>query len=156
MPTAKRSRQLPQAIIGLDLGGTKLASALFDADGQLLVRRRLPLKQRKGHAVGELIVSQVRRLVQTAAQRKLAVCAVGACVPGIVRPQTGRVWAPNIPGWDDYPLKAEIQAAGSNQAVKIAIESDRTASILGEVWRGAAQDCRNAIFLAVGTGIGAG
>jgi glucokinase len=66
------------------------------------------------------------------------------------------VWAPNIPGWDDYPLKAEIKAAISDQSVRIAIESDRSASILGEVWQGAARDCRNAIFLAVGTGIGAG
>jgi glucokinase len=36
------------------------------------------------------------------------------------------------------------------------VESDRAASILGEVWQGAARGCRNAIFLAVGTGIGAG
>ncbi|HEX4413354.1 MAG TPA: ROK family protein [Lacipirellulaceae bacterium] len=156
MPTAKRSRQLPQAVIGLDLGGTKLAAALFDTAGQPLIRRGLPLKQREGHAVGELVVSQIRRLLQTAEQRKLSVCAVGVCVPGIVRPQSGRVWAPNIPGWDDYPLKAEIKAAVSNQAVKIAIESDRTASILGEAWQGAARDCRNAVLMAVGTGIGAG
>ena len=77
-------------------------------------------------------------------------------MPGIARPQTGRVWAPNIPGWDDYPLKAEIKAAVSDQAVKIAVDSDRSASILGEAWQGAARECRNAIFLAVGTGIGAG
>ena len=121
-----------------------------------LVKRSVPLNRRQGHAVGELIVSQVRRLLQTASQRKLAVRAVGICVPGIAQPQTGRVWAPNIPGWDDYPLKAEIKAAVSDQAVKIAIDSDRSASILGEAWQGAARDCRNAIFLAVGTGIGAG
>jgi glucokinase len=156
MPTAKRSRQLEEVVIGLDLGGTKLASALFDVQGQPLVKRSLPLNARQGHAVGELVVSQVRRLLQTAAQRKLAVCAIGACVPGIVRAASGRVWAPNIPGWDDYPLKAEIKAAVSDQGVKIAIESDRSASILGEAWQGAARDCRNAIFLAVGTGIGAG
>jgi glucokinase len=156
MPNAKRSAGQKQAVIGLDLGGTKLASALFDADGQPVVKRNLPLNKRAGHAVGELIVSQVRRLIETAAQRKLSVRAVGICVPGIVRPQSGRVWAPNIPGWDDYPLKAEIKAAVSDQAIKVAIDSDRSASILGEAWQGAARDCRNAIFLAVGTGIGAG
>lgn len=145
-----------QAVIGLDLGGTKLASALFDADGKPIVKRSLPLNQRAGNAVGELITSHVRRLLETAAQRNLSIRSVGICVPGIVRPQTGRVWAPNIPDWDDYPLKAEIKAAVSDQAVKVAIDNDRSASILGEVWQGAARDCRNAIFLAVGTGIGAG
>lgn len=156
MPSAKRSATQPQAVIGLDLGGTKLAAALFDADGRAIVKRSLPLEKREGHAVGELIVSQVRRLLQTGEQRNLAVRAVGICVPGIVQPKTGRVWAPNIPGWEDYPLKAEIKAAVSAQAVKVAIDSDRSASILGEAWQGAARECRNAIFLAVGTGIGAG
>lgn len=156
MPKSKRSAEQKQAVIGLDLGGTKLASALFDTDGKPIVRRSLALNQRAGPAVGELIVSQIRRLLETASQRKLSVRAVGICVPGIARPQTGRVWAPNIPGWDDYPLKAEIKASVSDQAVKVAIDSDRSASILGEVWQGAARDCRNAIFLAVGTGIGAG
>ena len=156
MPSAKRSATQQQAVIGLDLGGTKLAAALFDAEGRAIVKRSLPLKKRQGYAVGELLTSQVRRLLQTGEQRKLAIRAVGICVPGIVAPKTGRVWAPNIPGWDDYPLKAEIKAAVSDQAVKVAIDSDRSASILGEAWQGAARDCRNAIFLAVGTGIGAG
>lgn len=156
MPKSKRSAEQKPAVVALDLGGTKLATALFDADGKPIVKRSLPLNQRAGHAVGELITSQVRRLLETASQRKLSVRAVGICVPGIVRPQSGRVWAPNIQDWDDYPLKAEIKAAVSDQAVKVAIDSDRSASILGEVWQGAARDCRNAIFLAVGTGIGAG
>jgi len=156
MPSAKRSATQQQAVIGLDLGGTKLAAALFDTEGRPIVRRSLPLGKRQGHAVGELVASQIRRLLQTGEQRKLAIRAVGICVPGIVAPKTGRVWAPNIPGWDDYPLKGEIKAAVSDQAVKVAIDSDGSASILGEAWQGAARDCRNAIFLAVGTGIGAG
>lgn len=156
MPNAKRSAGQKQAVIALDLGSTQLASALFDADGKPIVKRSLPLNQRAGHAVSELITSQVRRLLETAAQRKQSVRAVGVCVPGIVRPQSGRVWAPNIPEWDDYPLKAEIKAAVSDQAVKVAIDNDRSASIVGEAWQGAARDCRNAIFLAVGTDIGAG
>lgn len=157
MPTAKRPVGSKQnAVIGLDLGGTKLASALFDAEGLPLVKRSLPLNLRQGHAVGELVVSQIRRLLQTAARRNLAIRAVGVCIPGIAQPLSGRVWAPNIPGWDDYPLKAEIKAAVSDQAVKVTIDSDRSASILGEVWQGTARGCRDAVFLAVGTGIGAG
>jgi glucokinase len=156
MPTAKRSAALPTAVIGLDLGGSKLAAALFGADGNPLVKRSLSLERRKGHAVGELVLSQARRLLQTAEERRLAVRAVGVCVPGIVAPKSGRVWAPNIPEWDDYPLKAELKTAVSAQAIKVAIDSDRAASILGEVWQGAARECRDAIFLAIGTGIGAG
>src|SRR5262245_52363325 len=132
MPSGKRPAAQKQAVIALDLGGTKLASALFDADGNVVVKRSLPLNRRQGHGVGELICSQVRRLLETASHRKMAARAIGVCVPGIAQPRTGRVWAPNIPGWDDYPLKTEIKAAVSDQSVRIAIESDRSASILGE------------------------
>ena len=61
----------------------------------------------------------------------------------------------NIPGWDDYPLRDELQRALGGM-MRVVIDSDRAAYILGETWRGAAAGARDAIFLAVGTGIGAG
>src|SRR5690606_7336356 len=70
------------------------------------------------------------------------------------RNKSGTVWAPNIPGWEDYPLKAELEAVLNR--IPVSIDSDRACYILGEYWKGAAQNCEDAIFLAVGTGIGAG
>ena len=64
------------------------------------------------------------------------------------------VVAPNIHGWDDYPLRDDLQHALG--AMRVVVDSDRAAYILGETWRGAAVGARDAIFLAVGTGIGAG
>jgi glucokinase len=136
-------------VLALDLGGTKLAAALFDSDGNVLHRATFPIAGRSGADVGATILLAIEQL---AADARLA--AVGVAVPGIYRSATGTVWAPNIPGWDDYPLLAELSAALGN--VPVAIESDRTCYILGEVWRGSAQGARNAVFLAVGTGIGAG
>src|SRR6185369_2831286 len=85
-----------------------------------------------------------------------AVSAIGICVPGIAHAKSGKVWAPNIPGWDDYPLLEELQRSVNNEKIKIKIDSDRACYILGEVWKGNAQGCKDAIFLSVGTGIGAG
>ena len=143
-------------VIALDLGGTKLASALFLPDARSLGGQTVPLESRNGPAVGKLIASQVNRLLRLADRRSMRVAAVGVCVPGIVKPKSGRVWAPNIPGWDNYPLRAEIQVVVSNSKIKVIVGNDRAASIRGEVWKGAARGCRNAILLAVGTGIGAG
>jgi glucokinase len=145
-----------KVVIALDLGGTKLASALFLPDASHLGGRRVPLKSRTGPAVGELVVSQVNRLRKLAERRNLKVAAVGVCVPGIVRPKSGHVWAPNIPGWNDYPLRPEIRAAVPDSNVKVVVDNDRAASIRGEAWKGAAHGCRSAILLAVGTGVGAG
>ena len=76
--------------------------------------------------------------------------------PGIADAKSGRVWAPNIKGWEDYPLRDEIRASLTSGDVAVEIEADRSCCIMGETWHGAARGCRNAIFLTVGTGIGAG
>jgi glucokinase len=138
------------SIAGIDLGGTKLAVAAFTSDGDVLHRESVPLGSREGDAVGDLIAEQLSRLHQ-----EFECDAAGVCVPGLYRANRGTVWAPNIPGWDDFPL-LEILRAASRNALQITIDSDRAAYILGESWLGAAQGARDAIFLAVGTGIGAG
>jgi glucokinase len=143
-------------VLALDLGGTKLASAVFDATGKPVAKRAVPLRACTGTAVGKLIAHEVRRLRAFASRKNAAVAAAAICVPGIARPRTGRVWAPNIPVWEDYPLGATLRAAMDDAKAKVIVESDRSASIMGEVWQGAARGCRSAIFLAVGTGIGAG
>jgi len=144
-----------RAVIALDLGGTKLAAAYFAGDGRPRAKRVVARQGREGAGVGALMGREVGRLRRAAGADGLAVEAIGAAVPGIAHAGSGRVWAPNIPGWDDYPLRRELEAAGG-QAVPVAIDSDRAACILGEAWRGAARGCRHAVFLAVGTGIGAG
>lgn len=140
------------AVIGLDLGGTKLAGAIFNESGKILFKDTLLLEKRKGKEVGELIRLMLRNFLT----KKIEIKAIGICVPGISYTKTGKVWAPNIPGWNDYPLMNEIRSEIKKDKIKVNIDSDRSCYILGEVWRGAAKGCRNAIFLAVGTGIGAG
>ena len=142
------------AIIGIDLGGTKLSAALFLDDGRIVKSLVRTLDQRAGSEVGVLMRSLISDLLEHAAIEGLKPEALGCCVPGAVK--NGKVWAPNIPGWDDYPLQQELENFLDQKPIKVFIESDRTCSILGETWQGAAKGCRNAIFLAVGTGIGAG
>ena len=144
------------AVIALDLGGTKLSAALFNNTGDILFKTNSSLDKRKGEEVGRLISQQVNEVLTKAESIDDKVSAVGICVPGIAHAKTGKVWAPNIPGWDDYPLLEELQRSVSNKKVEIKIDSDRACYILGEVWKGNACDCSDAIFLSVGTGIGAG
>ena len=142
------------AVIGVDLGGTKVSAALFSDKGHLLKKEYRLLEGASGTAVGVLIAEMIASL--RTQRPDLPVEAVGICVPGIVYSKRETVWAPNIPGWDNYPLKNDLQAVLGDRSIKISIASDRTCYILGEVWKGAAQGCADAIYLAVGTGIGAG
>jgi glucokinase len=144
------------AAIGLDLGGTKLAAALFTPDGEFIDRRVGLLEHRTGGDVGSLITQLTSNLLSSAHQRGLSVSGIGVAVPGIAYHNSGEVWAPNIPGWERYPLRQELEALVNPDACRVVVDSDRACSILGERWRGAARGCENAVFVAVGTGIGLG
>ncbi len=142
------------SLLGIDLGGTKVSFALFDREGNMRVRETLPLDDRRGTEVGKLITVNTAIKVSAAEGEDDPVEAIGISVPGISRRATGTVWAPNIQGWDDYPLLKEVTTVTGD--IPVIIESDRSCYISGEIWKGNAHGCRDAIFLAVGTGIGAG
>lgn len=144
------------AVIALDIGGTKIASAIMSADGKIMFNHRNLLKGRVGNDVGKLIAENLKRLIMKAKYHKIDIESVGVCVPGNANPQTGRVWAPNIPGWKNYPLREVLRTAIDNPDINVYIDNDRICYVHGEMWQGAAVGCRNVIFIAVGTGIGAG
>ncbi len=140
-------------VIGIDLGGTKLSAAIFTEDGKEEHKNIVSLEKRKGEDVSNLIISQIDSLLKTL-NNESEISNIGICVPGIAYPKTGKVWAPNIPDWIDFPLLDILRSNYSN--INFAIDSDRACYILGETWLGSAKGCKDAIFIAVGTGIGAG
>ncbi len=137
----------------VDIGGTKIAFALFKSSGTPVFRGRVRIDERGGEEALEQVVSICYQLEEEAGKKRGRVEAVGLCVPGVVNPRTGYVWAPNIRGWKDFELLKRLKKKISLDLVAM---SDRTAYVLGEVWKGAARGRKNVIYLAVGTGIGAG
>jgi glucokinase len=156
------------SVIGLDIGGTKLAVALFTEEGEVVARRSARIAGLAGEEVGDLVVAELRLLLESPDATADPVRAVGIAIPGIYRSASGTVWAPNIPGWDDYPLRDRVESGlaggaayglaggGSTGVPMVRVDSDRACCVLGDAWRGTSQGARNAIFIAVGTGIGAG
>lgn len=142
------------ALLGIDLGGTKLALAVFTEQGAVINKKRINLEGRKGNAVGKLITGEMSEILHSSEKSGNKIDSVGISVPGIRNTEKATVWAPNIGGWEDYPLYAEVLQV-SNQ-IPVTIDSDRTCYVLGEVWQGNARGCKDVIFMAVGTGIGAG
>ena len=140
--------------IGIDLGGTKISGAIFSIAGKIQLQKEVLIGERTGRQVGELIVSLIKEICAEGQIKVSDRKSIGICVPGIAYSSSGNVWCPNIPDWDNYPLRDEILGAIPESTV--TIESDRTCYILGETTMGVARGCSNAIFIAVGTGIGAG
>jgi glucokinase len=140
-------------VLAIDLGGTKLSLAVFTEDGEMLYKETSELNHRAGNEVGLLISSSIKKVLLQQKNKGNIIQSIGIAVPGISHKKSGTVWAPNIPGWEEYPLLDEVKNISD---IPVNIDSDRACYILGESWKGNAQGCKHAIYLAVGTGIGAG
>jgi len=129
-----------------DLGGTKIAAARVDDSGKVTHQLQASTPPAGGERVVDAIADMLHRLAARGAQ------ALGVDVPGLAY-SDGAVWAPNIPGWERMPLGGLLRRRFD---LPVLVESDRNAFVTGEAWQGSAQGCRDVVFVAIGTGIGAG
>lgn len=141
--------------LGIDIGGSKLAVALGDARGQLRARDRWPTRPTgRAREDVERIAERARRLLARAGVASAQLAGVGVSVPGPLDRESGRILGPpNLPGWDDVPLRAWL---GEALEAPVQLENDANAAALAE-WRfGAGRGCRDMVYLTMSTGIGAG
>jgi len=144
-------------VIGVDVGGTKIAGALGDAAGRILARRTLPTwpgNDGQGRPGGlDTLLAVIGQLRDDAAARGLTVGAVGVGVPGIMRHREGVVvLAPNL-FWRDYPLGRIL---GERLGLPVALDNDTNLAALGEARNGAGRGVESFFGLFIGTGVGAG
>ncbi|MFA3784053.1 ROK family protein [Melioribacteraceae bacterium 4301-Me] len=144
------------SIIAIDLLSTSFTLAVFGKSGRIFEKQKFDITSLNGPQVSHFIQKQINATVKKFKGQPLQIKSVGIGVPGIYYSKTGTVWAPNIPGWESYPLKKDLNYLLIDENIKTKIASKRTCDILGEKWQGAAKNTRNAIFLSVGNGIGAG
>jgi len=135
--------------LGIDVGGTKVSAALFTDSGEISHRQKAPLDT----TGADESAAQIAALIAEYEDAGRAPRTIGIAIPGVVFHDSGRVWAPNIPGWDHFPLLDRLRDV---TGARLILDSDRAAYVLGEQWCGAARGAEDVVFLAVGTGIGAG
>lgn len=139
--------------IGIDVGGTKISAALFTSEGKMSSKTKNPIDTSHPKKITSQIIEVVKNLESIVEKDKAKIRAIGIAIPGIVYHASGTVWAPNIPGWEHYPLRDHLRR---EMTIPTVLDSDRSAYVLGEQWCGIARGLRDVVFLAVGTGIGAG
>lgn len=142
------------AVVALDIGGTKTLSALVDAQGRVLARRRMETPQEGPRRFVEAAAQEVATLLAGAGLRREDVLGLGAGAPGPLDPASGVVFEPpNLKGWRDVPLADLLQEA---TGIRAFIENDANAAAVGEAWVGAGAGVRDLIYITVSTGIGGG
>lgn len=149
------SSTLPEKfVIGVDIGGTKIAAGLVDQAGKIHSQVRTRMAAQDGPQAGLASVTAAIDRVLAEAKGKSAIQGIGICSPGPLDPQNGVVInPPNLPCWRNFPLAAEIS---SRYSVGVKVDNDGNAAALAEVLWGAGKGYRNVFYGTIGTGIGAG
>ncbi|MBT2442045.1 ROK family protein [Streptomyces sp. ISL-36] len=140
-------------VVALDIGGTKIAGALVDGAGRLLVRAQRPTPARED---GETVMRAVEEVLAELAATPLwdAAQAVGIGSAGPVDAAAGTVSPVNVPGWRGFPLVERVGRAVDGRPVTLV--GDGVAMTAAEHWQGAARGHDNALCLVVSTGVGGG
>lgn len=143
-------------VIGIDVGGTFLRVALANLNGTVTGRWAHALKpNEKGpKAVCSMVNAAVNHLLNESGVNKTRIIAVAVGIPGITDLEKGLVVAaPNLKGWNNVPLRDLLYRYFK---VPIAVENDVNLAAVGEHWKGATAQEKNFVFIAIGTGVGAG
>jgi glucokinase len=141
-------------VIGIDLGGTKIAIGLVDPQNRITDRRRMPTEPVAGPEAAAVRITQAIRELQERIPAQGRLAAVGICSPGPVDFQTGTILdPPNLTGWRDVPFRDML---GQQLDLPVVLEHDAKAAALGEFHFGAGLGHQNMVYVVVGTGIGGG
>ena len=144
-----------QSVIGVDVGGTKVAVGLVNHQGEILQHTRTAMNSHGTAQEGlSAVTSAIDSLLKLSAEATSAAKRIGICAPGPLDPRTGIVLnPPNVPCWRNFPLAAKISERYRG-AVKI--DNDANAAALAEGLWGAGRGYRNVFYASIGTGIGTG
>jgi glucokinase len=141
-------------VIGVDIGGTKVAAGLVDSSGKIGSHVRTPMAANGPPEAGLAAVTSAIDSLIASAGGPASVRGIGICAPGPLDPSTGVVInPPNLPCWRNFPLAAEISKLYS---APVKVDNDGNAAALAEALWGAGRGYRNVFYTTLGTGIGTG
>jgi glucokinase len=142
-------------VLGLDIGGTKLAAGVVDGEGRVLsFALESTLAEQGPERVLERLFELGRRTVAESGLLSGELRAVGIGAGGPLDAERGVLVAPpHLPGWRDVPVSA---LAAEAFRIPVALENDATAAAAGEHRYGAGAGVRNMVYLTISTGVGGG
>ncbi|WP_157973684.1 ROK family transcriptional regulator [Tropicimonas sp. IMCC34043] len=141
------------AVLGLDVGATRVKLALTDVLGAPLAARELRTDSLRSDRLVEEIMDRANTLIAEAGDgRRLRHACLAT--PGAINPATGQLaMAPNLPSLTGINLGAVLR---EGLGCEVTVENDVNAAIVGERWQGEARNADFAAYVALGTGIGLG
>jgi glucokinase len=140
--------------VAVDMGASHIRFVLANEAAEVLgeIRDRV-LSQAGPEGILHQIRDGIERLLAPLPSREgFRGIAIG--VPGAVQPKSGQIIdANNVPGWHEVDLGQELE---THFAAPVYLDNDANMAAIGEHWRGVAKGVDNFVFVALGTGVGAG
>ncbi len=148
-PSGQNSR-FQKTYLGWDIGGTKSAAIIGNAEGKILDRAQWPSEVEKGPLhMQEQFIRHAEDLLRT-----FEVDALGVSVGGPINTLEGVILSPpHLPGWDNIHLRDNLFHVFGKP---VFVEHDAIACLKAEIYWGAARGLTHAAYLTAGTGCGAG
>lgn len=142
-------------VLGIDIGGTKIALGLVDETGRQVAGDRMPTQPEAPPAVTvQRMLDRVQQLMAESGIGKDALGAVGIAFAGPLDAAEGRITnPPNLPTWHNFPLADVVREVLGKPTY---LENDANAAALGEAMYGAGVGVKNMVYVTVSTGIGGG
>ena len=137
--------------LAVDIGGTKMASAVVDDTGSVVARAQLPTPETGDpEQVFATVEQTIAAVVHTAGEMP-AICGVGCGGPML--PGGEEVSPLHIPSWRRFPLRDRLERS---TRLRVVIDNDAKAIALAEGWIGAARGHKAYLGMVVSTGVGGG
>jgi len=133
--------------LAIDVGGAKLAAAIVNEQGEVLVRDRIATPQREVWAA----LSRLVLRVVAAAPTPPVGCGVGCGGP--MNPVERTVSPLYLSSWRNFPLAAEVEALTQ---LPTAVDNNAKTVAMAEAWCGAAVGVADFVSLVMGVGVGGG
>lgn len=144
-----------QYVLGIDIGGTKLAAGVVALDGEQVSQDRIPTLAHEGpDRVIDRLVELCRATIEHSGIPRAQILAGGVGCGGPLDPKAGLIKEPpNLPGWVDIPL---VQRLTDALGIPVYLDNDANAAALGEHRFGAGRGVENMVYLTISTGVGGG
>ncbi len=140
-------------MLGLDIGGTKLAAGVVDPAGRVLSQVRIPTPTGWEQALRDLGTA-ARLALQRAGMDAVDLAAVGVACGGPLDAAAGVVLSPpNLPGWDHVAVGPLLEDAFGRPTF---VENDANAAAIASARWGTWAGVEDLVYLTISTGVGAG
>jgi glucokinase len=141
-----------RGVLGVDIGGTKVAVGVVDRGGKILKQGRIPMVANSTpEAAFDAVTGAINSMLSTSDGN---IEGIGICAPGPLDPKSGIVLnPPNLPCWRSFPLAERVT---EKYSVPVKVDNDANAAALAETIWGAARGFRYVFYATIGTGIGTG